>query len=178
MTDRPIFFYKNRTYVSAGVILYTINPESQNCSFLLQRSSRNSWEYEDFGGKSDKEDKSILDVALRECREELNFEGGITEEFLLTQLNDRRSFEYLVPSCKYVLYMIYVPFEFKTAMDMSVFGTYEKLDQIRRDVLWMSYKQLNELSHNDLHPRFNQNDEFRARLPILLARATMAAAGG
>lgn len=175
MTDRPLFFYKNRVYVSAGVMLYTINPESQNYSFLLQRSSRNSWEYEDFGGKSDPKDKSILDVALRECCEELNFKGGITKKFLASQLNDRRSFEYLVPNCKYILYMIYVPFEFKNSMDMSVFGTHENLDHIRRDVLWMSYKQLHDLPLKDLHPRFNQNDEFRSRLPIMLSRAAMAA---
>lgn len=175
MNERPHFFYKNRIYVSAGVIMYTINPESGNYSFMLQKCARDSWSFEDFGGKSSPEDKSILDVAIRECREELNFESNITDEFLRNQLEDPRSFEYRVPSCKYILYMIYVPFEFKTSIDTTVFGTHEQLDGIRRDVVWLSYKDLNELPLRELHPRFNQNDEFRLRLPIMLAGAAMAA---
>lgn len=174
MTERPVFIEKNRLYVSAGVLLYTKDPQG-TCSFMLQKiKDRGPWTYEDFGGKSDVCDKSIKDTALRECLEELNcledsYTGPITWQFLETQLADRRSIVYRVPDNKYILYIIYVPYELKSSMNMKDFGTYEILDGIQRTVTWLSYRDFMELDSKDLHPRFKPT-ELRDNLALLIAR--------
>jgi hypothetical protein len=171
MSERPVFKHNENIYVSAGIIIYTLNPESQVYSFMLQKCTRNTWLFEDLGGKSEIGDKNILDIAIRECQEELNYKGGINESFIRQQLNDKHSFEYAVPQNKYMLYMIYVSYEFKTSLNMKEFGTHENLDQIQREVVWLSYKDIMELSIHDIHPRFNTNDDFRLYLPLLLSNA-------
>ena len=165
---------KNRIYVSAGVLLYTKDTQGM-CSFMMQKTKdrslgagRGAWMYEDFGGKSDTVDKSIKDVAWRECVEELNGKCNITCDYLDQQLAEGHSFIYRVPDNKYMLYIIYIPPEFKRQMDMSEFGSHEILDGVPRTVTWLSYHDFMKLDSKDLHPRFKP-DELRDKLPLLIA---------
>lgn len=173
MSDRTRFLDKNRVYVSAGVMFYTIHPQTQVCYFMMQKCTRGTWKLEDFGGKSSVDDTSIKDVAFRECQEELNYKGGIDYEFLQKQLEDSRSITHRTPKNKYLMYLIYMPYEFKTKLNMEEFGDYEELDKIKRQVLWISYKDFMELPMQDIHPRFNPDDDFRNKMPIILAGARL-----
>jgi 8-oxo-dGTP pyrophosphatase MutT (NUDIX family) len=169
MSDRPVFTENNRIFVSAGVLLYTKDTQGIY-SFMMQKTqNRGSWIYEDLGGKSDPNDKSIKDVAFRECLEELNFKGGITRDYLEQQLLDPHSITYSVVDNKYMLYIIYVPYEIKAKMNMNEFGDHELLDGVPRTVTWLSYRDFMSLDSKDLHPRFKP-DELRDNLPLLIAR--------
>lgn len=169
--QRPTFLVNNKVYVSAGVLIYT-NDEMENYYFLFQRltNDKRMWTYEDFGGKSQNGDNSIEDVAFRECYEETN-KLVFTPEFLKKQLKDRRSVIYQIPECKYMLYIIYVPYDFKENLDLDQFGIKNNDDQ-PRILEWLSYKSLMELDTTDLQPRFMPTD-FKINLPIILARPRM-----
>lgn len=166
---RPTFRVDNHIYVSAGVVPYTV--AQSNYYFLLQRLTNEDrrWTYEDFGGKSQQEDKSIEDVAFRECHEETNFKPTFTPKYLKQQLEDKRSIIYRIKDCKYMLYMIYVPPELKE-LDLSQFGE-QNNDGQPRVLEWLSYKSFMELDDNELQPRFIPA-EFKSNLPLLMAKAS------
>lgn len=165
---RPVFDIDGKPYVSSGILLYTIE-ESGTVSFLVQKVKDHEWIYEDLGGKSAVGDTSIKAVAFRECQEELNHAGGISEEFLDQQLSDPRSYVYCVPDNKYVLYFIYVPHSFKDELDLSVFGTRETLCDVDRTIVWLSYYDFINSSYK-LHPRIKP-DEIKVNLPLILVGA-------
>lgn len=168
MDERPTFMVNNRIYVSAGVIPYTVDSNG-NYYFLLQRitSEDRRWTYEDLGGKSQIGDTCIQDVAFRACCEETNTTGPLTEEYLLGQLNDHRSVIYEISDIKYMLYMIYVPSDFKDTADLSVCSQDRKPCVIE----WVSYKSLMELDDAEMHPRLMPS-EFKYNLPLILAHPT------
>lgn len=157
--ERPKFDIDGKTYVSAGVILYTI--EYPTLNFLIQRVNDNrwdntepSWNWEDLGGKSDAADKSIKDVAFRECEEETN--GLLDYAKLEKLLQDPRSFEYRVCECKYMLYFLYVEPEMMEEYNTVKFGTVEKHTGVERTLHWISYTDLLQYNYqNILHPRLN-----------------------
>lgn len=169
--NRPTFSINNRTYVSAGVIPYTMDSQD-NYYFLLQHltSDTRNWSYEDFGGKSQQGDDSIEAVAFRECHEETNFQPVFTSEFLQAQLKDERSMVYSIPECKYMMYLIYVPPSFRD-LDLGQFGTSNN-DGQPRVLEWLSYKSLMELDNTKLQPRFVPAD-FKINLPLILCHYRM-----
>jgi 8-oxo-dGTP pyrophosphatase MutT (NUDIX family) len=166
--SRPKFTYKNQIYVSAGVVPYTLDKHG-NYYLLLQRLTNDSrqWTYEDFGGKSEEGDQSIEDVAFRECYEETNYIETFTPQYLKQQLEDSRSVIYRISSCKYMLYLIYVPPELKDTLDLAKFGI-ENDDKQPRVLEWLSYKSVMELDDEELQPRFNPR-EFKDNLSLLLS---------
>lgn len=170
MTDRPIFMVKNRIYVSAGVLPYNIDKEG-NVSFLVQHLMDGKWLYEDFGGKSDVGDTCIEDVAFRECVEEMNNAGPITADFLRNQLDDKRSVIYRIPDDKYMLYFIYIPSDVKDSINTDIFGDMND-DYTVRKVEWLDYKDLMDLSEDELHPRLIPSD-FKNNLPLILSQAVI-----
>ena len=63
MTKKYAKVYKGKTYYGAGVILYNGN------KILMQKSKYEKY-WEDFGGRTDEEDKDIIYSAYREAKEE------------------------------------------------------------------------------------------------------------
>ena len=158
---RPSFRVNNRTYISAGVLFYTV-VDNGDIHFMLQKVKGQSWQYEDFGGKSQQGDQTIKDVAFRECIEELN--GLVTKEFLL----DRPCTEYLVPGNKYIAYLVHLDASFMS-MDLSVYGDRELLWNIERTVQWVKYADLWNMHPTMIHPRLQP--DFKQWLPLLLVEA-------
>jgi len=136
MKQKKIFM--NKTFYGGGVILY------HGKKLLLQKiEGRDFWE--DFGGKTDKEDKDIITTAFRECSEESN--KVLNKEFLeeLIKLNKKKCY-YLLQNNTYFIYVIYVPRVVKDKLDSEIFGEKEFHDNIRRKVEWVD-------KDVDLHPR-------------------------
>ena len=130
--------FMNKSFYGGGVILY------HGKKLLLQKiEGREFWE--DFGGKSDKEDKDIIETAVRECSEESNH--VLNKDFLeeLIKLNKKKCY-YLLQNNTYFIYVIYVPRVVKEKLIPEIFGEKELHDNIRRKVEWVD-KDVN------LHPR-------------------------
>ena len=130
--------FKNKLYYGGGIILY------HNGKILMQKTKDNDY-WEDFGGKTDKEDKTIIETAYRECEEESN--KVITKEFL-SELIDKNpdKCHYLLQSNSYFIYLIFISRKDKEYLKKKDFGDIEKHDKIKREVSWV------DLSEN-LHPR-------------------------
>ena len=147
---RPCFSVDHNEYVSAGIIPYTI--KDGRTSFLMQAVVKRGWDWEDFGGKSDAVDKSILDVAIRECLEELNHE--VTREFLVSCLHHEKTIVCPIPDSKYMLYFMYIPLEHMKFFNTERFGDLEKMHKISRTVHWVDKMSLCALTRKGvLNPR-------------------------
>lgn len=136
MKHKKTFMGKN--FYGGGVILY------HGKKLLLQKiEGRDFWE--DFGGKADKEDESIIETAFRECDEESN--EMLNKNFLeeLIKLNKKKCY-YLVQNNTYFVYVIYVPRVVKEMLTSEKFGDIELHDKIRRKVEWVD-------KDVKLHPR-------------------------
>ena len=164
MTEiRPTFRIHNRLYLSSGVLFYAVT-DAGEIFFMLQKiplTRQQSWQYEDFGGKSQEGDLSIEAVAFREAEEEINGALGITKEFI----SSLPRVQYLLPHNKYALYLVKLDSSFMNN-DPSVYGDRENLFDIERTVKWISYKELFEMPTGFLHPRLQP--EFKHWLPLLL----------
>ncbi len=157
--QRPCFDVNDQKFVSAGIILYCFDSEGRYY-FMLQQIHDgaewgSTWDWEDFGGKSDPVDKSIEDVAVRECVEELNFQ--VDRSFIATQIATTSSFRYEISECKYMLYIVNVPVEYMTTFSTELFGEQEVLTGIKRTVHWIGYDELVKLATTGrLHPRLRE----------------------
>ena len=161
--DRPSFIVDGKVYVSAGVLVYTIDQSTIWC--LLQHITDitdiawdyqgQKWEWEDFGGKSEHTDQNIKDVAFRECSEETN--GVLTREFLDACYSDSKSFQIRVPEYKYIVYVIYVPpskLSEWNCHSTNIFGDTEQSTGIKRIIRWITYAEvINHHQNKRLHPR-------------------------
>ena len=130
--------YKGKTYFGAGVILY-------NGGKILMQKSENKNYWEDFGGKTDETDKSIIYSAYREAKEESN--AVLTHSYLkrLVKKNPEKCYP-LQQGNTYFIYMIYVDREEKAKLKPERFGVCEFHDKISRVVDWVD-------KDVKLHPR-------------------------
>jgi len=127
MKHKKTFMKKN--FYGGGVILY------HGKKLLLQKiEGRDYWE--DFGGKTDKEDEDIIETSMREADEESN--SVLNKEFLekLIKLNKKKCYYLLQPNT-YFLYVIYVPRSVKEKLTPEKFGDKELHDNILRKVEWV-----------------------------------------
>jgi hypothetical protein len=132
-----------KKYLGAGIIIY------HNNKYLLQKvKNKNAWE--DFGGKTDKKDKNIIETAFRECEEESN--NILNRNYLidLIEKNPDRCY-YLLQDNLYFLYMIYISKKEKEFLENQDFGDFETYDNIERKVSWVSKKE-------NFHPRILINN--------------------
>lgn len=131
--------YKGKTFFGAGVILYNGN------KILMQKAdNKNYWE--DFGGRTDEEDKDVIYSAFREAKEESN--GVLTHSYLkrLIKKNKEKCYP-LEQDNTYFIYMIYVDREEKTKLNPEKFGECEFHDRIPRVVDWVEKDKVR------IHPR-------------------------
>ena len=130
--------FMGKTFYGGGIILY------HGKKLLLQKiEGREFWE--DFGGKSDKDDEDITETAFREGCEESNM--ILNKDFLekLIKLNKKKCY-YLLQNNTYFIYVIYVPRIVKDSLTSEKFGDTELHDDIKRKVEWVD-------KGVSLHPR-------------------------
>lgn len=159
---RPCFIVDNHKFVSAGIIPFT-KLEDDSYRFMMQqrttpvlaRARSHSWSWEDFGGKSDACDLSILDTAVRECHEELNYH--FTKSFIVKQLSHENSFRVMIPDSKYMVYFMYLDPIWFTEVSTKIYGTVERACKINRLVKWIDVADFMLLiSEKQTNPRLNR----------------------
>ncbi len=130
---------------SSGILFFTI---SNNEIYILMINK--GYTLEDFGGKSDVNDKSIYDIACREAAEESN--NIFPQDELYNCINNSLVY-HINPKAKYCLYFIYLD----ELIDVKQFGDEEIHGKIKRTVKWIS---LSEFEKGDitLHPRLLKKD--------------------
>ena len=121
--------YKGKTYYGAGVILY------HGKKILMQKSEKRKF-WEDFGGKTDEEDKDVIYSAFREAKEESN--QILSHSYLKRLIKKYPEKCYPVEQDNtYFIYMIYVDKNEKNKLTPERFGKCEFHDQISRTVDWV-----------------------------------------
>lgn len=132
---RPVFKLNKNEIKAAGILFYRISKKKNNLQFLMIKDDNG---YSDFGGKTDKQDKTFLETALRETFEETN--NVINERFIGKKLDNVK------PICnkksKYALYLCELK---KTPFRCADFGNFELHDNIKRSVKWISYNRLSKM---------------------------------
>ena len=157
---RPVFEIEGEIYVSAGFIPI-FRDKANNTMYMLQKRKDKPY-YEDLGGKSDKRDKCIADIVIRETLEELNWTAPeksrpnpdycpFTPQTLPDILADAE--QILIPSSKYVLYLadidfmdVYLNTDHYGPAELNTDGTVA----LPRDIAFLTSK---EMSTVQLHPR-------------------------
>lgn len=130
--------FKNKTFFGGGIILY------HNNKILMQKVAGTGY-WEDFGGRCDKEDETIIKTAFRECEEESNY--NITTEFLSEMIDKNPDkCHYMLQRNTYFIYLIYISRKDKEKLKLSDFGDIEEHDNIKREVSWIDIDE-------KLHPR-------------------------
>lgn len=130
--------YKGKIFKGAGVILY-------NKDKILMQKIRGENFWEDFGGRTDEEDRDIITAGFREAKEESN---GILKPSYLKSLIEKNpdKKKYLLQDNGYFIVMIYVSGKEKKKLPGHIFGDYEEHDGIERKVEWVD-------RNVKLHPR-------------------------
>lgn len=160
-SQRPVFIIDGSTFVSAGVLPYC---EYNNTTYYLVQKRMDKPYLEDHGGKSDLNDQSIEDVALREMLEEFNMlapvckrpsKSPFTEELLKKQLPLCE--QILAPASKYVLFFL----KLDLMHDTKQYGTCE-VDcngkyTVKRIMKWVTK---DELIRSKVHPRLHGLKKF------------------
>lgn len=147
MRSAKIFNILGAPCVSAGVIFFRF--KNGQLEFLLQHKpdKRQKWWYEDLGGKSNPEDKSLDDTAAREVDEESN--NQITKAYA-KQLMSRDSIALLYQKAKYLVYIVHLPDQ--KEFD---FGDHENHPKyvIKRYIKWVSLADVKKIPFAEIHPR-------------------------
>ena len=130
---RPIFYYNNKEYKSAGMTPYCYINGVQHILLMIKPDGT----VEDMGGKSQNGDQSIYAVAKRESYEESNH---------VICLKKYKSV-FRNPQCKYISYI--TPLKY---IDPTKMGIMEKGENIYRLFSWININHLDELK---LHRRLN-----------------------
>ncbi|ARF09557.1 hypothetical protein Indivirus_1_180 [Indivirus ILV1] len=138
--NRPTFYLNDDSScpVRAGGILFYRYDEDTNEYYLLMIHSRNK--YEDFGGCSDIQDKSIEDMITREVEEESN--GIFGKKYIMNLISKEKPI--YIKYCKYVLYFIKI----NEIYDTKIFGDKEFCDGFYRTVEWIEYNNYKSKSIN------------------------------
>lgn len=135
--------FKGKDFFGSGVVIY------HGKKLLLQKVNGQKY-YEDFGGRNDSTDKSVIHAAFRECEEESN--GVLNEEFLNNQIKKHKEkCYYMLNNNRYFIYMIYVSRKEKEKLTPEIFGDYENHDGIERKVEWVINNE-----KLPLHPRLSK----------------------
>lgn len=131
--DRRTFYVKSKDntddieVTAGGVILYRIkNNELQ----LLLMTNRGK--YEDLGGTSESQDKSIYETVAREISEESN--GLINKESILKRI--KKSDYIISKTAKYIIFIIKATKK-ESELTSKQFGNKEIHDNIERTIDWV-----------------------------------------
>lgn len=124
--------YKN-SISACGCLLYKI--KNNKIELLLIKYENKNWPLlDDFGGQIDNTDKSVYDAMVREIEEETN--NVITGKIISKKKIVKTFYNH---HSKYHLLLIQVDDEYD---DTSIFGDFEKTDNIKRTIDWYPYKDV------------------------------------
>jgi 8-oxo-dGTP pyrophosphatase MutT (NUDIX family) len=154
--SRPTFFIRNFPIRAAGVLFYRRGREEVEFLFMRRHALSSNlnvssnlnedWLYEDFGGKTESVDTTIIDTAAREVDEESNHafaKDWLREQLLLAKW---RGNYFINGRCKYIVFIVPAPED----LDIESFGNVENGTPYQREVVWVSHTQVKDLP---LHPR-------------------------
>lgn len=149
--ERPTFFHRGKYPLRAGGVLFYHRQDTEVYLLMIKTTDRNGEiVYEDFGGKTDKGDKSIQDTVAREVWEESN--NYFSRRLIRNRLKRARYLN--IGPCKYNVYMLGET----NMVDPEVFGEVETHTGIQRTVEWVNLRDLNNLNlHKRLDYRFVKN---------------------
>ena len=112
---------------------------------------------DDLGGTIDEQDNTIFDAMLREVEEESN--GEIMGDYAKSIIeNSTNKCKFYTKKCKFVGTAIEVDKDLFN--DCSIFGTFEKTDEIKRTINWYSFREVK----NDMAIRLVGSNELMAFL--------------
>ena len=149
MKKAVVYTEQNEPCKAAGALLYQ-KSGNQTFFLLINRNGR----YEDFGGRVEVIDNTVIDTVAREVVEESN--GVINNSFIRSLLNKRGPVLHS-PISQYFMYfrrvhesVIYKP---------EFFGDCEIHDNIVRTVEWVSKRELLSIwdVKGKIHPRIKSN---------------------
>ncbi len=136
MDSRPTFYYKNNKknpIRAGGVLFYRFFPDFE----MLLINPNNKIRYEDFGGKTDEQDKNILETIAREVYEESN--GIFSQKWTINELEYATNI--YIKQSKYLLYFVNI-----TNLEnvyKKDFGEKEFHENIKRTVEWVKVPEKN-----------------------------------
>jgi len=147
------FKVKGFECVSGGSMPYYRNSEGK-LMFLFQKKFNHKWpnifQYEDWGGKSSKEDSCIEDCIARETDEETN--KVLDRGEILKYLKGKNKVLMVNRGCKYAIAFIPLP----SQIDTEAFGTYEITPdnyRINRIAEWVPADDIWNMDKKICHPR-------------------------
>lgn len=145
--DRPTFYYRNNNKLeikAGGVIFYRYTETMSEPEFLMVNYNG---KYEDFGGKTDKCDKNVIDTICREVEEESN--NIFSKKFVLNIIKKKKPI-YSATS-KYIVYVIKI----NKYIDPINFGNVEEHNGFARSVKWIKISNMldKDFIKNMLHIR-------------------------
>ena len=150
MADRPTFYYNGQPVRAAGILVTTFDGYKTHRLF---RKINNR--FEDIGGKTDIQDQSFIDTAVRECCEETGgklfdprHQHQQCDNILRDLIKNNSRIQYNKKS-KYVLFVLDVHPGI-LAMPMKRFGKMEKTDW---GVLEHYYVWRTSIPFKNKHPR-------------------------
>ena len=132
---RPTFYTRSNKEIRAGGVLFV-----KDGKYLLQKKPKNnSFQYSDFGGKTDVSDNDIIDTIIREVKEETN------NQIILTRNQLNKAKKKYITSSKYLLFIIKTKKNFKKQINQM--GNQEMNSDIIRTIQWC------KPNYNDYHIR-------------------------
>ncbi len=137
--------------ISACGILFFRNGADGKELLLITYTDPFRTKLDDFGGKIDETDDSVMAGMIRETTEETN--GVINEKIISNVLSKSPPNIFYTQQSKYYLYIIEVSNDFFP--DTNVFGNFENVDKKSRTVAWHKYVDCK----NDLAFRLSKNKQ-------------------
>lgn len=153
--ERPTFYTdKGQPIRAAGILCYVIHKNNNKLKKIWLFRNQNNY-YSDTGGKTDKEDKSIIDTAIRETVEETNghlfshkHDFQTCRKILVDEFKKQKPKPLYVDNCKYLVFPLKLMYKNKY-LSLKRFGKKELHDNLEHSYKWLSYVPKN------LHPRLN-----------------------
>ena len=141
---RPTFYFEKdimKPIRATGMLLYKYRDSKIE---ILLNKTENKYYYEDLGGKTDIDDKTYFDTAIREIAEETNLKIIFTME----QICDAKTI--YNKKAKYLLFIVEATEEQKI-LQKNDFDKIETHSNIQREIDW---KEVLTFKNIQLHPRF------------------------
>lgn len=133
MPGKKIFYFNNDErlkILAGGIILYRM--KKNDIELLLIDSHGN---FEDLGGKSEKDDEEIYDMIAREAHEESNY--LLDKESIKSRLKE--SYCSYITHSKYIVYLVEATKE-EAELTTEKFGEKEIHTDIQRQIRWIPLK--------------------------------------
>jgi 8-oxo-dGTP pyrophosphatase MutT (NUDIX family) len=130
---RPRFTVEGHSYVSAGIIPITL---SNDTYYYLMSFRHDKQCLEDFGGKSDPGDETLVNVALREYAEETGGHHPVSGDDIVAHIP--------VPEAKYMIYLAEVDWD----VTSELCAYHEPGTVYKRRPIWVTKETVSQYAVN------------------------------